>query len=213
MVDINSTFAGKKMQSFESFITERFINLIGDDEKKRQYAAEVWDLLQNSYKAIGGIKGSGFKSKEDMIENIPFWKLATKNGKVVVVVMYKDKGGRKSVAFGTDGSPESAPIVKDVVKSDLSRSFGEKSKAMLGKALKEIPWDILKTFALTPEEAQRTLKKEVVPVKGLTKKQIPEDGQVTLAKYPELIDYAYLRDIGGKPTFKVMFGTTGKSVR
>lgn len=93
---------------FEQTLTEKFINLIGekDIEKKREYADRVWDILQRSYAKIGGIKGSGFKSKEDMIKNIPFWKIMKSNGKVIAVKLYKDKNGRKSVAGGTDGSKE-----------------------------------------------------------------------------------------------------------
>lgn len=201
------------MQTFKSFITERFVNLIGDDEKKAKYADEVWNLLQKSYAPIGGIKGSGFSSKQDMIDNIPFWKLGVKNGKVVAVIMYKDKGGRKSVAFGSDGSDASVPVVRDIFKNDITRAYGEKSKAALGKLLKTIPWNVLKAYAIPPEKVERTLRKDVTPVKGLKDSEIPEDGQMTLKKYPELRDYAYLRDINGTPTFKVMFGTTGKGIR
>lgn len=201
------------MRSFKTFITERFVNLIGTDSEKEKYADEVWNLLQKSYRDIGGIKGSGFKSKQDMIDNIPFWKLGVKNGRVVAVIMYKDKGGRKSVAFGSDGSEESKAVVNDIFKSDLSRSFGEKSKAALGKLLKTVPWNVLKAFAVTPDLVQRTLKKDVTPVKGLSQDQIPEDGKLALKKHPHLIDYAYLRDINGTPTFKVMFGTLGKAIR
>jgi hypothetical protein len=34
-----------------------------------------------------------------------------------------------------------------------------------------------------------------------------------LDKYPQLIDYGYIREIGGEPTFKVMIGTVGKAIR
>lgn len=57
---------------------------------REKYAEQVWDVLQFSYRDIGGIKGSGFSSIQDMIDNIPFWKMVTKNGEVHAVVMYKD---------------------------------------------------------------------------------------------------------------------------
>lgn len=38
-------------------------------ELKRKYVDQVWDIIQIAYKKIGGPKGTGFRSKEDMIEN------------------------------------------------------------------------------------------------------------------------------------------------
>lgn len=66
--------------SFIEFLTESYINLFKEQEKEK-YVDEVWDLIQTSYKPIGGIHGSGFKSKDDMIKNIPFWKLVKRGGK------------------------------------------------------------------------------------------------------------------------------------
>lgn len=43
-------------------------------------------------------------SPDDMVKNIPFWKLYTKNDKVIMALLYKDKNGRKIVALGIDGS-------------------------------------------------------------------------------------------------------------
>lgn len=72
-------------------IDESFENLIGFDkktiEKKKQYAQDVYAILQQSYQKIGGVKGSGFSSIQDMIDNIYFWKLYKQNGKVAAVLM------------------------------------------------------------------------------------------------------------------------------
>jgi len=205
------------MKRYKEYISEKYVNLIGDDEGKEKYVDEVWDLLQKSYAPIGGIGGSGFKNKQDMIDNVPFWKLGVKNGKVVAVNLYKDKGGRKSVAFGSDGSPASVPVVKDIIASDLSRSFGEKSKAMLGKLLKTVPWDVLEPFLMTPEQAAKANPKKVVTaITDLKPDDIPEDGKITLKKYPQLRKYAYTRQLGGRPgneeAFKVMLGTPGRKI-
>ena len=118
------------MKTFKEFIneqryqllSERFINLIGDDERKEDYRDQVWNLLQTSYKPIGGIKGTGFKSPDDMVKNIPFWKMAVKDGKVEAVIMYRDKGGRKSVAMGSTGSPwlkKKYPLCWPKISNDL----------------------------------------------------------------------------------------------
>ena len=70
------------MLTFKSFIAEGFVNVIlsKQDEDRKKYAKQVWDLLQSSYAKIGGIKGQGFSSVDDMIANIPFWKLFQRLG-------------------------------------------------------------------------------------------------------------------------------------
>jgi hypothetical protein len=64
----------------EQILQERFVNLIGDDARKERHKDAAYDMLQQTYASIGGIKGSGFNSPDDMVENIPFWKLAFKDG-------------------------------------------------------------------------------------------------------------------------------------
>ena len=49
--------------------------IVTDDADREKYAPAVWDLIQQSYAKIGGIKGKGFSSPDDMIMSIPFWKL------------------------------------------------------------------------------------------------------------------------------------------
>ena len=49
-------------------------------------------MIQKAYADQGGMHGSGFKSPEDMVKNIPMWKLSKKDGKVTSVAMYKDSG-------------------------------------------------------------------------------------------------------------------------
>ena len=54
--------------SFKRFLEERFVNALPKDEDlKAKYADKAWELLQKSYAPIGGIKGKGFESKEDMM--------------------------------------------------------------------------------------------------------------------------------------------------
>lgn len=198
--------------TFKRFLEERFVNALPkDQELKQKHADAVWDLLQKSYAPIGGIKGKGFSSKSDMM-NIPFWKMIMKDGEVKGAVLYKDKGGRKSVAAGTDGSEYAKVKVADIMKNDLKRSYGEKSKSALGTMMKQLPWDVLQQFTKTPKQAKAILGKDVVSVKDYDG-QLPSDAQQTLAKYPQLRDYAYLRDLNGTMTFKVMFGTPGRSIR
>lgn len=197
----------------EDIITERYVNLFqGDTDKREQYKAAVWDVLQKSYAAIGGIKGKGFSSPEDMM-NLPMWKLGIRDGKVRAVIMYKDKGGRKSVAIGTDGSEEGGWFINDMFKNELSRSYGEKSKAALGKMMKMFPFDVLEEFLVSPDRvAEMQPNDQIIAIKDVRKEDWPTDAQMTISKYPQLVDYGYLRDIGGNMVFKVMLGSPGKKV-
>ena len=199
--------------SYKSYLNERYKNAIGDDPLKQQYVDQVWDLLQHSYKEIGGVKGNGFGSKEEMIAKIPMWKMAVNNGKVEAVVMYKDKGGRKSVAMGSTGSDWARVKIADMLKNELTRSYGEKSKAALGSVLKAYPENVVSAFMVTPQEVQKLSKDPITPLTSIAKSDWPKDAQITLSKYPYVKKYGYLRQIGGAPTFKVMLGTPGKTIR
>ena len=200
------------MLTFKRFLNEGFVNLINDNPKKSDYIDAVWDMIQKSYAPIGGIKSRGFDSKESMMK-IPFWKIGTVNGKPVAVTFYKDKNGRKSVASGTDGSDDGKKRIVDMMKNELKRSYGEKSKASLGLMLNIVPPDVIKQFLIPPKEvAKLSGGDEIIPVKGY-KGELPKDAKMTLEKHPHLKDYGYLRDFGGTMMFKVMLGTPGKSIK
>lgn len=203
------------MYRFKQFINESFKNAIGDSPLKDMYADQVWDILQKSYAGIGGIKGSGFSTKQDMIDNIPMWKMAVKDGAVEVVIMYKDKGGRKSVAMGSTGSDYARKKIPEMFTAELKRSYGEKSKAALGTVLKMYPEHVITPFLHDPDRARGILpnKTLVTPIKDVHMNDWPEDAKFTISKYPFIKDYGYLRYIAGKPTFKVMVGTPGLGIR
>ena len=198
-------------------LLETYVNLVGDDEKvlakKEKYVDQVWDLLQHSYADIGGIKGNGFTTKEEMIREIPFWKLGVRDGKVHAAIMYKERNGRKSVAAGSDGSKEADFFITELFAKELQRAYGEKSKAALGKTLKITPWEVLEPFIKTPEEASELLGKEVISVADYPADDLPEDAQDTLGRKPQLYKYGYLRKIQGEMTFKVLLGTPGLRIR
>lgn len=200
-------------EAYTNVLNEKFINVMVDDiEIKNKWADQVWTMLQRCYKDIGGIKGNGFSSKEDMIKSIPMWKLALTKGELKAVLLYKDKGGRKTVAGGTDGTISGKKKYLGMIPAELKRSFGEKSKAALAMNVKSVPWDMLQNFILPPEEVSNIIGKKVIPIKGY-KGELPEDANVSLKKFPKLIDYGYLRDIQGVLTFKVAFGTPGIPIK
>jgi len=197
------------MLSFSQFINENYKNFIGTSstEDRRKWAPQVWNILQKSYQDIGGIKGTGFKSQEDMIQNIPFWKLYVKNDKVLVAVFYKDKNGRKTVAIATDGSESAMKVVGDVYKASIGVSYGEKSGPALGKMMKTVDWSDLEPFMLKPETVNKLTGDEVIPIKKFGTANLDEKDLFTYNKYPQLRPYMYVRELGGEMHLKVAMGT------
>lgn len=199
------------MLTYKEFLNESFVNLIGDDERKTQYADQVWDVLQRSYADIGGIQGNGFQSKEDMIKKIPFWKIDVYNGKVSAIVMYKDKNGRKAVASGTDGTQRGIKKYYEMAKAELGRSYAEKSKKSLGAAIKA-HGESIEAFMIPVDEVKKiAAPDEIIPL-SVFKGKLDADDAFTAKKYPQFKKYMYIREIGGKPHMKVMLGTPRKKI-
>ena len=206
-------------KKFKSFINERFINAVGDRdvELKTQYGKQVFDLLQKSYASIGGLKSSGFESVDAMIKKIPMWKMVVNKGTVEAVILYKDKGGRKSVAMGSTGSDYARKHLKTILAKDITRSYGEKSKAALGALMKLVPWSVLEPYIQRADAvAKLAAPDSVMTIKDYQKnvsRNLPTDAVKTLEKYPELKPYGYFRELGDTYIFKVMIGSPGKTIR
>jgi hypothetical protein len=141
------------MKRFEEFLNERFLNVFSDSEKQ-PFVDDVWEIIQKSYAKIGGIHGSGFKSKEDMIKSIPMWKVVRKNGVIVAVALYKDKEGRKRVAVGTNGTEEGKASIREIAENDFKRAYFEVSGPSFGSLRKSLGVDFLKKFAKTRTEVE-----------------------------------------------------------
>lgn len=193
------------VQSFKSFLEERYINLIHDDPRKHQYKDEVHSLLTKAYEKIGGIHGSGFKDPDDMVKNIHMWKLAKKDGKVVAAALYKDKDGRKSVAVATNGTEEGKKHLAHIAKHDLinNRSYSEKSGPSLSFTKKSLGSDIVK-HAIHPDYVKNIVSDEI---------RKPPENDPEIVKHPELKDHFYQRKIGDEWHTKVMLGTPGKTIK
>lgn len=186
---------------FIDFLNERYLNLFKAEEKE-QYKDIVFELIQQSYAYIGGMKGSGFNNPDDMVKNIQMWKLAKINGKIVAGELYKDKGGRKTVATFTDGSSEGKKAMADIFRSGLDRSYIEISGQALGFLVKSLDrnYSLIKKYAKTPQEVSKILKKEV---------QEPTDDDM-IKRFPELVPFMYSRKLGsGEIVSKVLLGTSG----
>ena len=121
----------------EEAINESVKNLFNERDK-RKYVDQVWDLLQEAYKTQGGIKGSGFGSKEEMIKKLPMWKLNVVDGVVLCAILYKSSKGdslRKLAAGGIIREPKELRNLArkkftDIIKEDFKRSIMEVSGNM-----------------------------------------------------------------------------------
>jgi len=177
------------MKTFGEFLNEGFVNLLPSDRsKKEKYKDEVFALLQHSYKLIGGLKGKGFGSADEM-KTIPMWKLSFIGGKLAAVVMYKDNNGRKLVAIGTDGTQTGKKKLKEILKVEFTRSYSEISGPLLGFMEKELP-DILSKYKIPSKEVESIIGKKVKIID----------------------DYFYTRKIGGDEIKKILLGTIEKHI-
>lgn len=200
----------ENIPSFKKYVeqvNEAYVNLLPPHEdEKRQHADKVWSMLQSAYSKIGGIAGSGFQDKEDMIKSIPFWKIGKTNGNVNSVVLYKDKGGRKRIALATDGTDEGKKRLAGMIKDDYDRSYGEISGPSLKFLKKHTPEGFVKSKAMKFHDVQKIARAngdEILPVPA----HDPE-----LMAHPELKDHLYQRKIGGDYHTKVMLGTPNKKI-
>lgn len=174
--------------TFKDLLAESFKNLFNKADME-PVADEVFKILQTSYEKIGGLKGAGFSSPSDMVNSIPFWKLSYDGGKLVAVVMYKDTGGRKLVALGTDGSPAGKSRVSEILRVEFGRSYSELSGPILGIVKKHFT-EIYNQYVIPSEEVSALIGKEVTPTG----------------------EYTYTRDFGGTQLEKELVGSPGKPI-
>jgi len=182
----------------EVTIHETFENLLpGDEEKKAHYAEKIHAMLVASYAGSGGLKGGGTQTPEQLIHEIPMWKIFRRGTDIKAVVLYKDKGGRKIVAGGTDGTPAGIKGLAQMMKDD----------ALRGRAFAEISGKMLAFM-------QRTLGAE-----GLQSISIPVEQVIAhLNKFGKEIhpvnEFEYERKLrSGDVEKKLMIGTLGNTIR
>lgn len=186
-------------------LLERVINLFGKDQATRhQLADTVYQMTIDAYAKVGGIHGSGFRSPDDMIINLPLWKLIRRNGQVVAGSFYKDRSGRKRVASFTDGTPAGKNGLAMIVREDLTRSYNETSDRMLRFMVNQLGMDFLTKYVIPVDRAQDLLSPDQI--------RLPPPGDVHLVQYPSWSSFFYQRDIGGFYHTKIMFGTSGQKL-
>lgn len=187
-------------------MNESFHNFMPSDaNKKTAHSVEVFSLIKKAYASQGGIQGSGFKTPDDMVKNIPMWKLSKKDGKVNAVALYKDKNGRKRVATSTDGSPEGKKAAGEIVTGDLrkQRAHMEVSGKSLSFLKKLMP---IKDHLHSYESAEKFHASQGDTISR------PAEDDPEVVRHPELKNHMYVRNIGGENHTKVMIGTMGKTI-
>ena len=194
------------MNTFKEFLlVERYINIFSKEDKEK-FVDEVWNMIQKSYTPIGGTKGFGFSSKEDFIQNIPCWKLLKKENKIIAVVVYRDKEGRKLVAVATDGSPEGKSGLLNMFKEEFKtgRSYFEISGTILKFLYNNLGKELILQYAIKPSDVQSILiGDDILPLDS-------EDSEVKI--FPALKDFFYRREIGGHIHTKIMLGRSGNPI-
>jgi len=114
----------------EGQLDEHVVNVWTPEDKKK-YLPHVWGMMQKSYEKSGGFHSAD--SPEDLLKKTKLWKIhRDKNGEVKAAVLYKDLHGRKTIAGGTDGTPEGKKGFLHIEVEDIKkhRAWGEFSGAM-----------------------------------------------------------------------------------
>jgi hypothetical protein len=191
------------MLRFNDFLVETFINLKHGEEKMLQHADHVYGMLQKAYEPVGGL--AGFTSPQDMVKNIPMWKLHKKDGQIRAAMMYKDKEGRKAVAMASDGTHEGKKSLGKMLTDEFSRnrSYGELSDPALTFLKRHLPDGGLKKIAVHPDQVAKIAGEEI--------RKPPADDH-HLKRHPELADHFYQRNIGGHWHTKLMIGQPGNKI-
>jgi hypothetical protein len=214
-IDQSIPFSLNKLYYASPVEKSKVITLGYDDiELKRLYGKEVYRFLYEKYKSCGGIdKGKGFKNENDMISNIPIWRLRTIKNRIVSVMMFKvKKYGKKMVAYACEDQ-----LSADERKSDftymLDKSYAELSDGLLVTILKSFSQH-LHHYVL---KAEHLIKDKVIyPLNNdCSENSIPESSRRLFLKikeqWPELLRYCYIRKIGNEYKLKVLMGAPEKS--
>lgn len=145
-------------------------------------------MVQKSYSNIGGFKGKGFKSPEDMVNNIKMIKFSRKNGIIKAIIFYKDKGidGRKSVAVATDFTKEGKNELIKMLKNEFERSYIEISASLLFFVKKNLPIEF-EQYKIK-NDSNLEIFKDIIPID----------------------EFYYKRKIGDEWITKIAIGTPNK---
>ncbi len=159
-----------------------------------EYAEEAYQILQDGYRKLGGIKGCN--SIEDLKNSSDFWKLKTTNGELQAVVIYTFKRGGRKVQYAsckptTEGKMALYQIIQDDIRLKDREAWIEASDALEHIYVKfgasPVPIDLVRK-AMHDKKIYNSDDPEVDNLKNV----------VRTKKEPDTEDYHYVREIGTK---------------
>lgn len=181
------------MIQLENLLCERYLTIVNEDEKK-EYLDDVWNILQFSYAPIGGI--ASIQNPEELLNDKYFWKLVRKNNKIVAVTIYKGGYSSRKIALGgSDGTPEGKQALFNMCREDASR-IERGAWAEVSGAMEHI---YIFKYGATPIPAELSVK--ILNDLGKEVKSISKDG------------YHYTRRIGNRDYEKIMMGNVPEKYR
>lgn len=178
---------------YREFLIERVVNLHSTDEKMA-YADEVWDMLQRSYKKIGGFKSAG--SPEELANDAGYWKLVRRGDKITAVGVYKKSPKTKNFK-----------MIASATETELNPDTGEYKATAQG----------LRDYNMVKSSDIKT-QRSWAEVSGPAEKIMMRSGATPIDnKYAEFLTgkkivdlnpdgYHYTRLIQGEPHEKVIVG-------
>jgi len=91
---------------YHQLLIERIVNLHTSEEKMK-YADKIWDMLQRSYKKMGGFKSAN--SAKELANDSGYWKLVRRGSHITALKIYKkvpNTNNFKMVAMATETEPD-----------------------------------------------------------------------------------------------------------
>lgn len=174
----------------ENILNEHYVTVTNNNDMNK-YVDIVWDMLQNAYKEIGGFLTA--KTKDELIKKSSLWKMVRRNGKILAVKIYTSKkGGRKSIACATDGTPEGKDALYSILKEDIKMMDQRQVWAEVSGKM---------------EYLYNKFGGVVVPSKYV--QDILKDKEI----FGQKDDGHYSRNIKGEPHEKIMFGWIDPEVK
>jgi hypothetical protein len=196
------------------FIESGYKNLWGKEDFEK-YIDPVWQMLQEAYASQGGFMGAF--SPEELIEDSSLWKMVTRDGKPVAVIVYKNRGsGRKGFGYASDGTAYGKKALYGIMGEDLG--FLQRDSDYLREHRKEDK-EALVQYAKENSKPFLRGRNAYVEVSGPLEHIIKTYYQAQPIPASEVEDilqkkidsfnedgYHYTREIAGHPHEKILYG-------
>lgn len=95
---------------------------VTDKEEMSKYVNDVWNILDLSYKDVGGFKSA--RNPKDLLRTTNLMKLVIIDGEIVACATYRELGGFKMHGIGCNQTDIGKHWVKEIIKDDISNFKG-----------------------------------------------------------------------------------------